>query len=231
MKTIVGLSGFGDAIYLEPLARKTIRENPGELFAISTNYPDIFAHLKAKKTPYIRDPGDAMKFSYLPGKTNPHTTQLSDMGYVSTEQFELQHAPIAILACGYPSMGSQDDLIPSKQVVEQIIAEIKRRGYQVLHIANGSGDLAYAGTTKIVSANYFQTVAMFKGADLIICQQGWGTAMAEGLDKKCLVIFSNTYRINSNPFITQITPQKVCCKATTHYVWDNEYRGELPSEI
>ena len=231
MKTIVGLSGFGDAIYLEPLARQAIKDNPDELLAISTNYPDVFAHLPAKRMPYSRNPDHAIKFSYLPGKANPNTTQLIDMGYVCNEAFELSHAPIAILACGYPSMGSQDDLIPDKRIVEQIIAELNLRGYQILHIGNGSGDRSYAGTTKVTSANYFQTVAMFKGADLIVCQQGWGTALAEGLNKKCLVIFSHNYRINNNPFITQITPQKVCCKPTTHYVWDNEYRGVLPDAI
>lgn len=231
MKTIVGLSGFGDAIYLEPLARQAIKDNPDELLAVSTNYPDVFAHLMAKRISYSRNPDQAIKFSYLPGKANPKTTQLEDMGYACADQFQVHHAPIAILACGYPSMGSQDDLIPDRHTIEQIIAELRSRGYQILHIGNGAGDRTYAGATKIISANYFQTVSMFKGADLIVCQQGWGTALAEGLNKKCLVIFSHNYRINNNPFITQITPKKVCCKPTTYYLWDNEYQGVLPDEI
>jgi len=231
MKNIVGLSGFGDAIYLEPLARKTIKDNPCDSFTIATNYPDVFAHLLVKRIPFTRSPDNAIKFSYLPGKTNTKTTQLDDMGYDNIDQFQIEHAPIAILACGYPSMGSQDDLIPEKHVIEQIITQLKQRGYQVLHIGNGSGERTYLGATKITSANYFQTVALFKGADLIVCQQGWGTALAEGLNKKCLVIFSHAYRTNHNPFIAQITPQKVCCKPTTHYVWDNEYQGSLPDEI
>jgi hypothetical protein len=230
MKNIVGLSGFGDSIYLEPLARREIESAmPGEEIAIHTNHPDVFAHLPAKKLPYNRKPDNAIKYSYLAGKANPKTTQLEDMGYVNTDEFMIKHSPIALLVCGYPAMGSQDDLVPEKQVVEKIVAEIKAKGYQVLHIGNGSKE-EYKGATKIVSINYFQTVAMFKGADLIVCQQGWGTAMAEGLNKKCLVIFSHNFRTNHNPFLAQITPDKVCCKKSTFFMWDNEQKA-LPDEI
>lgn len=227
MKTIVGLSGFGDSIYLEPLARKEI-ENvaPGEQIVISTNYPDVFAHLPVKKIPYNRNPDNAKKFSYLAGKSNPTTTQLKDMGYADSDEFVIKHSPIAVLVCGYPSMGSQSDLIPDKQVVEKVIEYLRKKGYQVLHITNGSQE-EYKGAVKTSSANYFQTVAMFKGSDLIVCQQGWATALAEGLKKKCLVIFSNNFRVNHNTFITQITPNKVCCKKSTCFIWDNEWEDWL----
>jgi len=78
---------------------------------------------------------------------------------------------------------------------------------------------------EIESQSYFETVALFKGADLIVCQQGWGTALAEGLNKKCLVVFSDKIRKCMIEFVRQITPSKVCCKSSTRFVWDNEYKG------
>jgi len=218
---IRGLSGFGDAIYLEPLARKCSEQNN---VTVLTNYPDVFAHLPVKISKFTKSCNVDRDFSYIDGKSNPDSTQLTDMGYANAEDFTIEHAPIAILAAGYDGMGSRSEMTPNKKVLQGIINELCERGYKVLHIANNSKE-KYSHVTEIISQNYFETVALFKGADLIVCQQGWGTALAEGLNKLCLIVFADTIRKSALPFIRQITPQKVCCKKTTRFVWDSEYQG------
>jgi len=218
---IRGLSGFGDSIYLEPLARKEAAE--GNVTVLS-NYPEIFAHLPVKVEKFDRCRKCDKVFSYLEGKETPDTTQLADMGYDCADDFEIEHKPIAIFAAGYNGMGSRNEMTPDKAVMQRIIDDLRMCGYIVLHIANKSIE-KYANVTEIVSQSYFETVALFRGADLIVCQQGWGTALAEGLNKDCLVVFADKIRKSPTVFIRQITPKKVCCKKTTYHVWDSEYQG------
>ncbi|OQB44081.1 MAG: hypothetical protein BWY02_02880 [bacterium ADurb.Bin157] len=218
---IRGLSGFGDAIYIEPLVRKEALK--GNITLLS-NYPDIFAHLPVKVEKFNRERKCDKVFSYLEGKANENTTQLADMGYGCVDDFAIECKPIAILAAGYKGMSSYKEFIPDKAIMQRIIDDLCSSGYSVLHITNKSIE-KYDNVIEIESQSYFETVALFKGADLIVCQQGWGTALAEGLNKKCLVFFSDKIRKCMIEFVRQITPSKVCCKSSTRFVWDNEYKG------
>lgn len=218
---IIGLSGFGDSIYIEPLVRSEAEKESIELY---TKFPEVFAHLKSVKClPFNNAAKVDEKFSYLDGKPNKSTTQLEDLGYSRPEQFELDYKPICVLAAGYEGMLTRKEFTPDKKVMQQIINDLKASGFEVLHITNKAVD-KYEGVTEIESQNYFQTVCMFQGADLIVCQQGWGVALAEGLNKDCLVVFADKIRKSNLEFIRQITPKKVVCKETTSFVWDNEYK-------
>jgi hypothetical protein len=219
---IRGLSGFGDAIYLEPLVGRYT--DAGHRVEVLTNFPQVFEHLPVKCLPFDRNAIVDKEYSYLKGKSNPDTTQLEDMGYQSPDEFEIAHKPIALLVCGYKGMNSVNEFIPDRAVIERIIKDLQQNGYKVVHLTNGALE-RYAGTEEIRSDSYYQTLALFRGSDLIVCQQGWSTALAEGLNKRCLVVFSDKIRNSKSDFIRQITPKKVCCKVTTSFVWDNEYKG------
>lgn len=224
---IRGLSGFGDAIYLEPLVDANCIVHGG--VEVLTNYPQVFEHLPVTCLAFDRSATVDKEYSYLKGKSNPDTTQLEDMGYELPDDFEIYHKPIALLVCGYKGMKSVMEFIPDKAIIERIIKDLHLNGYKVIHLTNGAIE-RYAGVETIESGSYYQTLAMFRGSDLIVCQQGWSTALAEGLNKRCLVVFSDKIRNSKSDFIRQITPKKVCCKNTTSFVWDNEYKG-LPDEI
>jgi hypothetical protein len=219
---IIGLSGFGDSIYIEPLVRNEAEKESIELY---TKFPDVFAHLKnVKCLPFNRAAKVDKTFSYLDGKPDKNTTQIQDLGYSRPEQFKLDYKPICVLAAGYEGMLTRNEFTPNKEVMQQIINDLKAAGFEILHITNKAID-KYEGVTEIESQNYFQTVCMFQGADLIVCQQGWGVALAEGLNKDCLVVFADKIRKSNLEFIRQITPKKVICKNTTRFVWDNEFKG------
>ena len=220
---IIGLSGFGDSIYIEPLVRNEANKADIELY---TKYPEVFAHLEnVKCLPFNRSAKVDKTFSYLNGKPNKNTTQIQDLGYSRPEQFEIDCKPVCVLTAGYHGMLSRNEFNPDKKVMQNIIDDLNHAGFEVLHITNSVID-KYENVTEIESPSYFQTVCMFKGADLIVCQQGWGVALAEGLNKHCLIVFADKIRKSNLEFIRQITPKKtIRQKTTTSFVWDNEYKG------
>ena len=217
-KKVIGLSGFGDAIYIEPIVRRLAEQDNIILY---TDYPQVFEHIpNAETTRYNRGAIVDKTLSYIDSKANTETTQLDDLGYKSSDEFQVAHKKIALVCAGYKGMGTRNEFIPKSRVICDIIKLLESRGYRVIHIANGT-DADY-GIERVKSSSYFHTLALFKGADLIVCQQGWATGLAEGLNKCCLVVFAETIATSDNRFIRQVTPKKVCCKTTTSFIWDNE---------
>ena len=221
-RKIIGLSGFGDAIYIEPLIRRLAEQDKIILY---TDYPQVFEHIpNVEAAQYNRGAIVEKTLSYIDSKANTETTQLDDLGYRSPDEFQIAHKKIALVCAGYKGMGTRNEFIPKKQVLCGIIKQLETRGYRVIHIANGT-DADY-GIERVKSSSYFHTLALFKGADLIVCQQGWATGLAEGLNKPCLVVFAETIASSDCKFIRQVTPKKVCCKKTTSFNWDNEEKLE-----
>ena len=60
---------------------------------------------------------------------------------------------------------------------------------------------------------------LFLQADKVLCQQGWGTALAEGLNVPCDVVFTHRAKNGNYDFVKQITPQKVFTKQTSKAVY------------
>lgn len=218
-KRIAGLSGFGDAIYIEPIVRK-IAENE-EKIILYTDHKQIFAHIdNIEFAPYSASTITDIKLSYLHGKSDESTTQLEDLGYHNASDFSIKSKKIALLCAGYKGMRTRYEFIPDPAAIRIIVNALKNRGYKVLQISNNA-EASY-NLEQIHCESYYHTLMLFKAADLIVCQQGWATALSEGLNKRCLVIFARKIAESESAFIRQVTPRKVCCKSTTQFLWDDE---------
>lgn len=223
--TVRGLSGFGDAIYLQPIVDRICREKKsGEPIYVYTNYPDVFAHLdNVVCLPYSREAKVDVDASYIDGKSNPDTLQVDDMGYTQEmrRDYITRAKPIVVFCTGYLAMGIIDEMTPLEGDVQKMIDKYIADGYKVLHLANGSKH-NYNGAEKITSKSYEHTYALFRGADKIVCQQGWAVALAEGLKTPCTVLYTKRAQNSTHAkkdFITSITPKKIIYRDTTDYVY------------
>lgn len=227
-KRIAGLSGFGDAIYIEPIVRK-IAENE-EKIILYTDHKQIFEHIaNVEFAPYSASIITDIKLSYLHGKSDESTTQLDDLGYEKADDFSIKSKKTALLCAGYKGMRTRDEFIPEHAAIQTVVNNLNHRGYITMQISNNA-QVDY-NLEQIYCANYYHTLMLFKAADLIVCQQGWATALAEGLNKRCLVIFARKIAESESAFIRQVTPHKVCCKSTTKFLWDSEIIEDKNSKL
>lgn len=212
LKTVRGLSGFGDSIYLLAAVQQLFKKNE---VLIYTNYPDVF---KGYKTlPFMRAVNIDYDFSYLFRKGNNFTNQWEDMLLnagiekdipfkLSTKGLKKIEGSSELIAIDlYPSFGNgkgrNQFMIPKS---EQFYEYVQYQKVEYKSFGYISHEIPFKNLCEI-----------FYTAKKIICQQGWGTALAEALDIPCDVIFCKRALTSDYDFIKRITPKKVLTKKTS----------------
>ena len=212
MKSIKGLSGFGDAIYLR-VAVEWMLINMPDQYLVTTNYPDVFRDLDVKTIPFNRGMKAEYNFTYLLRKYESGSTQFSDMcvnagiGIIPFESKLAERRPSGLTVVNnlYSPLDGcdpvSDCLRPRKEDYESLVSNYKN----VVYLKEGK-------------YKFIALVNILNRASLFITQQGWGTAIAEMLNVPTIICFTKRGYECSDPFFSSIKPEKIIEKKTTTHI-------------
>lgn len=210
-KVIVrGCSGFGDAIYLRAIVEWLLK-NRGEVqYTVATNFPTIYEGLDVKAEPYFGETPN-IDCNYTHRKEYGDTNQFQDMcingglPYIEyTSELKKRDPKGFVIALPlYSPMGGSPESSPMMPFYREYFDLIRK----------------HENVLQIQSFHSFENlVKLFNEAELVICQQGWGTALAELLDVPAKVVFTQRGLDSKNKFIGSITPNKILTKSTSEAV-------------
>ena len=225
-KIVRGPSGFGDAIYLK--AALDICFGTGANITVLNNFPEVLVGYET--IPYTNGTQVDYDFSYVLRKKKKDTNQFEDM-LIQSGLFTIAEAKKCEfdLRFTYNPAASVKD---PKDYVDRNPTMITIPPYG--GFGNGQGVNAYMtpdqyGYEKlltqyrkdydVITINekkpFSELVSLFTNSDKVYCQQGWGTALAEGLGIPCDVIFTKKALNSKNKFLETITPEKIFTKKTS----------------
>lgn len=242
MKRIRGGSGIGDAIYVRVVAEHFIKS--GEEVVACSAHPDIFDGSGAVIEPFRRDQIDVVAH-YTMGKNNPSTSQWQDICNTAgvgsiplqfgwtvknrslIEDLRCQAAgrPIVVVHGGRAPMARTDgfgaELMPDRKTFDSVLESLQDcflvqvgRGDQVYPL---KADLNLNGKTSI-----FDLFDIAMACSGMVAQCSFMVPLAECFDKPLLAIWAHRgLSSGRHQYISTITPQKILCKPTSHFVIDD----------
>lgn len=219
MEKVRGASGFGDAFYLKGALDVCYPKEKRNEVKVLTRYPELFQGYQTDE--YSNGVEVDRDFTYVHRKYKPNTNQFEDMliqsGFFTEETvkgitYNLNYeyversivhtkCPVLVTIPPYPGFGNGKGynalMTPSKAVYDVLLAEYSKE-YKVITIDRQLplNELFY----------------IFESAGKVFCQQGWGTALAEGLNIALDVLFCKDAISCPDRFINSITPEKILTK-------------------
>lgn len=240
--------GFGDALYLQGVARHLIGQ--GHQIEVCTSWPDVFMPLfgKIRVSPFRKERIDRIAH-YVARKTIKDTDQFSDCCHsagisekvefrldwqvVNPRWAEIIHGPLVLVQMPREPMDRRDgygmELLPDCRTIQRAIDILLDRGVRVVQIGKGNSLFNYANLTADLS-NQTTVADILDIASLADGMLGYCSFMAplaECLDKPALFVWSQKGLRSSNPFIRQIVPSKIFNKPSSRAVMDDCSQGEL----
>lgn len=242
MKSIRGGAGLGDALYVQSVARHLVRR--GEMLQVCTKWPDAFRPLgdAVATAPFRRNNIDYLAH-YSLRKRFPDTKQFEDCciqagvhGPVELKldwretsaigrQIKDAGRPILCVQMPRAPMGRLDgfgkELLPDFCVIQRMIDAVKDRAL-ILQIGSGAPLFKFSGidvdlANKTTVCELLDVAAV---ADGFIGYCSFIVPLAESLDKPALLVWSDKGLKSGNPYVRQITPEKVLFKPSSRHVVD-----------
>jgi len=206
MKTIRGLSGFGDNIYMRVIMEWLLENEPAD-YTILSNFPDIFRDMSVKVEKYNRSVGVDYSCTYLRDKRGPNTQfqdLLNSVGFpiipFTSKLKSRTPKGYTIVIPPYSPMGGYSGSRPMQPLEEEYSDFIKQ--YKNVKILTGKHP-------------FRNLVNIFNSADLVISQVGWAVPMSEMLDVPLIAVFTRRALEKGNSFISAVTPNKIKEKEST----------------
>lgn len=236
--SVRGGSGFGDALYVQAVARHLVRY--GQKVEACSNYPDVFWPLRGCCTASGFRRNATIIAHYSLRRQVLSTDQFQDCciqaGLAGAVELRLDWEPRslvlvgAILAAarGRPIVvallprkpmartdGVFDVLLPDCRVLQMVIDRARMRGAFVVQVGAGEPlfkfrgiDLDLANRTKSVS----DVIDVVYVADACVGYVSFMVPLAESLNKPMLSVWSRRGLEASNPLVARLTPRKVIHK-------------------
>ena len=212
-KTFVkGCTGFGDSIYLRAIVEWLVENRPGTEYVVASRFPDVFFGIdNIDIVDQIKGEPTVINCSYLDRKDYGDTNQFQDMcingglpyvPFVSKLKYRDPNGSVLALPL-YAPMGGSPESSPMMPFFGDY-DDLLRKHKNVLQIRS--------------EHSFENLVRLFNQAELVICQQGWGTALAEMLDVPCKVVFTERGLKSKNKFIKSICPKKILTKDSSKAV-------------
>jgi hypothetical protein len=241
MKRIRSGRGLGDNLYLHCIVRHLTAQ--GVELEVCTDYPTIFP-FEVRFAPWSRERIDIVSH-YTHGKTHPGTCQFQDcarLAGVPAAEYRAGWPPrpsalldsVRDLAAGRPILlvngarwpmdradGYGRELLPRQEVFTQALAVLCRHFFTVfigrgVRVHDVAVDLDLNNATTPDQVMDLATVA---AAGFGPC--GFMIPLMESFDRPLLAMFTQRGFESRDPFIAQITPQKLLGKKSSTHVIDN----------
>jgi hypothetical protein len=237
---IRGGRGFGDALYVRPIAEFFVRN--GQSVTVMSDYADVFIGSGAKVDPFNRDRINVTAH-YTHGKHNPSTTQWQDVcrsagvqtpfcftwnirgrALIERVAAEAKGRPILLVNGGREPMNRIDGfgraLLPERKVFDYLLS----RFADCLTVRIGKGraiypiqcDMDLSDATSVADV-----LDLAQGAAGVIGQCSFAIPLGEVFDKPVLVLWSHAIEKSPQPFIACMTPVKLLSKPTSAFVRDD----------
>lgn len=247
MNRIRGGRGFGDALYLRPIAEHFVRA--GQPVAVLSGYSDVFIGSGATVEPFNRNGGANIIAHYVSGKAKQGTTQWQDVcrsaGVAVPLRFEwtVQNAalvdrlkadaagrPIIVVHGGREPMDRKDgfgmELLPTKAAFDAALGALA--DCYLVQVGNATQiyplpvDVDLNGSTSV--ADVLDVASICDG---VVAQCSFAIPLAEVFDKPLLAVWSARQARSRETFIAQTTPQKVLSAPRDSFVVDNWSEREI----
>jgi hypothetical protein len=237
--------GLGDTLYLQAVVRHLAQG--GETFIALSDYPDVFRPLGPRVVvqPFNRV-GATILAHYTSRKGMPGSTQFEDCCLSAGIRREVQlrldwPAPSSDLvrslrqrADGRPMvcvqlprapMGRTDgfgsELLPNCRILQDMVTRLAER---VMIVQIGSGRALHQLNDIDVNLANGTTIAelldVASVSDGFLGYPSFIIPLAESFDKPAVILWANAGLKSSNPFVRQITPEKLLHKPTGRHVVD-----------
>lgn len=245
-------SGFGDSLYLRPVAEYLAHQR-GPVVALS-DYPDVFIGARVTVEPFRRHRVDVVAH-YVGGKSRKDTTQWQDVlqaagipddvplrfpwkvrnqALVEGLQRKAAGRPIVLVHGGRAPMDRNDgfglELLPTRRAFDLVLGELAHcyrvqvgRDTQIYPLAC---DANLNGSTTV--ADVLDVAAISAG---VVAQCSFAIPLAEALEKPLLAIWSARAEGSREGFIRTATPQKILSKPSSSYVMDGQDDDSLRSAV
>lgn len=240
-----GGSGFGDSLYLRPVAEYLMATNPQKQIIPLTNYPDIFMGSGLCIEPHRKTMYDVLAH-YTTGRPNTSTNQWQDILYTAKVPPDLplkfywniqnenivRHVrkaahgkPIILLNGGRPPMGRTDGYSDEMLPFQEAFLKVLRNMMDCFFVKVGKGPELYELPYNIDLSNNTtpgDVLDLAKSSDLLVGQCSFMVPLAEVFDKPFLGVWARAGLNSRNDFIRQCTPSKILAKpATSLWVVDD----------
>ena len=225
-----GNSGFGDSLYLYAIAK--YYASIGDDVNVMTSYPMVFDSIKNINCISFNRRGfvdvDACYCKYKYDNTTNQWQDICKAAGIEYIEFGIDKpekkitSPYICVIAEYMPMGLDrcSELSPDHNYIQEIINHYKD-SYEIVLIGRGSTN--YSGIDHDCrDIGYNDLKSVVYNSCMLLCQQGWGTAMAEGLDVPLCVVWSHKGLLSDNRFLSSITPNKIFSKKTSIAIIDNE---------
>lgn len=203
MLNIKGCSGFGDAIYLRSMVEWLLHHRSDQ-YQVFTRYPQVFEDLNVQPCEYLQNQYQIdYDATYLSRKHITDTTQFEDMCIMAGLPIKIPFTSMLKARDPLSYTLALPLVIPMNgcpKTVEMMPFEEEYMAY----LENFPNVLMLRS-----QFDFLHLVDLFNHASVVICQQGWGNALAQLLDVPCKCVFTERALNSKYEFIKQITPGKV----------------------
>jgi hypothetical protein len=239
-KRIRGGRGFGDALYVRPIAEHF--EGLGYRVVAMTDYRDVFIGSGVEVEPFSKN-GAHVIAHYTNGKHNPRTTQWQDVcrsaGIQTAFCFtwnrtpgvlvehvtaEAKGRPVVLVNGGREPMNRIDGfgraLLPERKVFDHLLSCLP----DCLTVRIGKGRALYPIECELDlsdATSVADVLDLVQIAAGVIGQCSFAIPLGEVFDKPVLVLWSYRIEKSPHPFIACMTPVKLLSKPTSAFVRDD----------
>lgn len=250
MIRIRGASGLGDSVYLRAVAEHFARQ--GERVIACSNFPEIFKGSPVETEPFRRTDVDRVAH-YVTGKTRRGTTQWQDVciaagaigevpfrfdwtrgprGWVERVREMAGDLPVVLVHGGRVPMNRTDGfgskIMPAREPFARALGRVGADCYLVAvgrridRVYTLPCDLDLTDATTVPDL-----LDLFQDADGVVGQCSFAVPMAEVFDRPLLAIWSSEGLEDREPYVRQITPEKVLSKPSSRHVVDDVPAEEI----
>jgi len=255
MKAIRGGTGLGDALYVQSVARHIIRTR-GDRLRVCTDWPDVFKPLgdKVSIAPFTRL-GITYLAHYSQRKPLTHTDQFEDCcqaagimepvdfrldwvleDYALVDRIQARGKPIVLVQLPRAPMGRTDgfgaELLPDCRRIQHAIDMIGDRATKVL-IGHGKALFSFFGIDIDLSGktSVSQVLDLASVASGFLGYVSFFVPLAESFDKPGLFVWSRRGLKSGQPYVKNITPEKILHRQSSRAVIDDCPDDELESAV
>jgi hypothetical protein len=245
LKSIRGGMGFGDALYVQSVARHIVKS--GQKLRVRTAWPDVFRPLEGmvETVPFARQGVDILAH-YSQRKPIQGTTQFQDCcisaGIKEPVEMRLDWKvvkqgladkvrqsgkPVLVVQLPRTPMGRTDgfgaSLLPDCRVIQRFIDEAKPDHF-IVQIGAGEPLFKFRGIDMDLAnkTSVCETIDVASVADRFLGYVSFLVPLAESFGKPALFVWSRKGLKDRMQYVRQITPQKVLHQPTSKFVFDDE---------
>lgn len=230
---IKGPSGFGDAIYLNPIAHALSKEHD---LVVQTKYPELFRDIDCKT---VLESSHRDKYcTYINnkmGKNSQFNDMVANAGLSNIElklHLDLKPSknivdlvqrkkPYAVAVNPYREHIITDcRLMPEQKQYSKMVYEYVGLDIGLIVVGKSPQNLMFNGISLLDNTTQDDLLYIIKNAEKTIGQVGYIIPASEVFDVPCLAVFAIGYKHSTKEFVKTIKPHKVITKSTTKTVYE-----------